>query len=746
MVLILRNINITVAQNVFQHILIRTKSTHIKTTKVKGNSVTKAKLQEFKRVKAIISNENKLRNQSIDEKNECKLSSNKHVNKKQNDNLSKLTSQLFKNFETKRKYAPIKIKPAYLDTHSIKINSKSIEHSLIDVQELNIPETSKPPKLKHDLSRVLFEPMSLHPLKDLRTGIYNYNPSFEDISLDSMEMEIVRGMRQRKNENNNSPFFLKPHKDERLTKVAKKFDKQYISSTSSMTSVLSHLHFLLSNFRPLNIIDSPISTGNLLEQKNTYTKGAQLPAIFILRRKKDGKVSIDSDSSLDREIILSTLGHYLEKFLTRKHRKGTEHYHYSKVDDFIIRSQLDAYDSRLPGSGIFDLKTRAVVAVRNDLSFVEKNNNRTGYEINKLYGEFESLEREFFDLMRSTLLKYSFQARMGFMDGIFLAYHNISKIFGFQYIPLEEIDYIIHSNVGENFAASLLQRENCYKKLFGIENYIIKYQRNSKEIAKKLADAEFKISIKLFAEILNQIQSQYTKKEFKWNNLRVIVDTEKQKKNGLIHPVLNIIVCPLSDQFEDIPLSFKNDVLFSEEQLERLKLETLKVEPWQASQMIGLQVTVSHLQKHHPDTIGLIRQCSTLPSVHIDNKPFINRLNKATYPFSNHFETPEFFHPLDIEMWQVNANIKSIKNNDILAYYNKYLNKKLDILQLENQINVLSGTAKKSIGKKFNNCQDTKSTGKFTIKREGKSSSFQKILRAYSLRNDLKNSFRKNIF
>ncbi|KAH9179300.1 mitochondrial protein Pet127-domain-containing protein [Lactarius sanguifluus] len=37
-------------------------------------------------------------------------------------------------------------------------------------------------------------------------------------------------------------------------------------------------------------------------------------------------------------------------------------------------------------------------------------------------------------------LKYNFQARIGNMDGVFVAYHNTKKIFGFQYIPLSEMD------------------------------------------------------------------------------------------------------------------------------------------------------------------------------------------------------------------------------------------------------------------------------------------------------------------
>lgn len=34
----------------------------------------------------------------------------------------------------------------------------------------------------------------------------------------------------------------------------------------------------------------------------------------------------------------------------------------------------------------------------------------------------------------------SFQARIGNMDGVIVAYHNTARMFGFQYIPLEEMD------------------------------------------------------------------------------------------------------------------------------------------------------------------------------------------------------------------------------------------------------------------------------------------------------------------
>jgi hypothetical protein len=37
-------------------------------------------------------------------------------------------------------------------------------------------------------------------------------------------------------------------------------------------------------------------------------------------------------------------------------------------------------------------------------------------------------------------LFHSFQARIGNMDGIFIAYHNTARLFGFQYVPLDEME------------------------------------------------------------------------------------------------------------------------------------------------------------------------------------------------------------------------------------------------------------------------------------------------------------------
>lgn len=74
-----------------------------------------------------------------------------------------------------------------------------------------------------------------------------------------------------------------------------------------------------------------------------------------------------------------------------------------KSDKFVLRSQLDCFDRRLPGTGVFDIKTRAVMTIRHDLLNFEEN---SGYQIRTLQGLAESFEKEYYDLIRSAFLKY----------------------------------------------------------------------------------------------------------------------------------------------------------------------------------------------------------------------------------------------------------------------------------------------------------------------------------------------------
>ncbi|RKP23627.1 mitochondrial protein Pet127, partial [Syncephalis pseudoplumigaleata] len=142
-------------------------------------------------------------------------------------------------------------------------------------------------------------------------------------------------------------------------------------------------------------------------------------------------------------LMLWMQGHSLERFLTKTpeefakysltHGTGSTEavepmsYNYAQMEDFILRSQLDCYDESLPRK-TFDLKTRAALAIRMDH---ENYMEYEGYRIKQLNGMYESFEREYYDMIRAPMLKYNFQVRIGNMDGIFVAYHNTFRMYGF---------------------------------------------------------------------------------------------------------------------------------------------------------------------------------------------------------------------------------------------------------------------------------------------------------------------------
>lgn len=286
--------------------------------------------------------------------------------------------------------------------------------------------------------------------------------------------------------------YITSSKDETLIQLARETNKKYVGSSSSMTAVLSHFHYLLSQWRPLR--QDTISRG-FGENMTNFTKLLRGPSAMFLHYK-DGVYAIDADKEFDSANILMNLGKSMEKQLTlpkeefERYRRSSpnkitveeenaqpEAYHYSTLGDFVMRSQLDAYDPRLPGSGMFDLKTRAVVSIRMSVKEYE---HGLGYEIRNRFGDFESFEREYYDMIRAAFLKYSLQVRIGRMDGIFVAFHNIERIFGFQYVPLSEMDYALHGQTDP-----------------------------------ELGDQEFHYSIKLWNEILDRATAKYPKQSLR---------------------------------------------------------------------------------------------------------------------------------------------------------------------------------------------------------------------------------------
>lgn len=386
-----------------------------------------------------------------------------------------------------------------------KKDTEPVEFEVIIPKALELKpidqETPEIPKLSYGLDRVLFNG-GVYRMQDTRTNVYNFDPYLASIMpVDEFDYDALKE-------------YVTSSKDTKLYDLAKQHGKKYSGSTSSMTAVLSHLHFLVSGWRSPNF--DHLSRGWTPESNNFTILTRGPVATFI--KHKDGVYSIDSDKEYDNENILSMLGKSMEKLLTlpkeefekykktkshqltEEEKKADEAYHYTTFGDFMMRSQLDAHDPRLPGTGVFDLKTRAVVTIRMDVQGHEKG---VGYEIRKQFGQWESFEREYYDLIRSAFLKYSLQVRMGRMDGIFVAYHNTQRIFGFQYIPLSEMDHALHGQSDTT-----------------------------------LGDQEFKASL----SILNDLMDRATKK-FPGRSLRLHVETRPTTD-----PITYFFVQPVTDE------------------------------------------------------------------------------------------------------------------------------------------------------------------------------------------------------
>ena len=406
-----------------------------------------------------------------------------------------------------------------------RLNVRRVDPNLIRMVPVH-KEQPPVPGLSYGLDRVLFNPGVYH-MQDPRSRVWNFDPY------------LARIMPIQEFDFNALKQYITSSKDTTLIDIAREAGKKYTGSTSSMTSTLAHFHYLLSSWRP---ITTTMMSQSFRTDSSNFTRIMRAPSAAFLHWK-DGVYAIDADKEFDTANILSMLGKSMEKLLTlpkedfEKYRKTKSHtlteeerdspesYHYTKLGDFMMRSQLDAYDPRIPGTGMFDLKTRAVISIRMDAKGFQKG---LGYEIRHRQGNWESFEREYFDMIRSAFLKYSLQVRMGRMDGIFVAFHNTQRIFGFQYIPLTEMDHALHGSRDTN-----------------------------------LGDKEFKLSLHL----LNKVLDRATKK---WpeQSLRLHIETRPTDP-----PIMYIFAKPVTpDEIEAIQGANKKII-------EKFEREMMGLEP-----------------------------------------------------------------------------------------------------------------------------------------------------------------------
>jgi hypothetical protein len=394
--------------------------------------------------------------------------------------------------------------------------TKTFNGKVVDAQQLSyepVPVDDQPPvpHLAHNLDRVLFDP-GVHFLKDPRTEVYNFTPFLEKImSIRDFDFDYIAK-------------YVPSGKDSKLATLAQEKGKRFVGSSSSLTGVLTQFHHVLSHFRPPLTVDV---SKHFPGSTTSFTTAQTRPVSLFLRyNSRTNTYAVDADKAENRDIILSILGNCLETMLTtperqfRNYHKSRSHlldpslknssqqstYHYTSCGEFLMRSQLDCFDERLPGTGVFDLKTRAVCAVRHDLDYVQVNDG-SNYQIRSLEGTWESFSREWYELIRSTMLKYSLQARIGRMDGIFIAYHNVRQMFGFQYVPLSDMDRIFHT-VRSKKNPDAMSVENA---ISGKPPAAPKPVPESLQgqVASHIADSEFRLSMELFEHTLNELISHH---------------------------------------------------------------------------------------------------------------------------------------------------------------------------------------------------------------------------------------------
>jgi hypothetical protein len=321
-------------------------------------------------------------------------------------------------------------------------------------------------------------------LKDPRTGLYNFDPYLRKIvQPQDFNFDML-------------PAYRRPSQDSRLIELARVHRKRFIGASSSLVGMLSQLYLLISNMKPIN---TATLSHTYVKQLRTFTRLSRGPfSVMILPKDNGSMYIVDPDHRDDPRLddqderILMDLGKSMEVMLTLPEQKflkmlksvseesnlsndgqsmiPDDVFHYSTIEDFFVRSQLDCHHPSLPNK-TFDLKTRATLAIRYDIT---RYRERLHYSLDRRFGLWQSFERELYDMIRAAMLKYNFQVRLGHMDGIFVTYHNTAEIFGFEYVPREDMDLLLFGGVNYGNEAYRL----CFKLLSHLFNRIVDHFPN----------------------------------------------------------------------------------------------------------------------------------------------------------------------------------------------------------------------------------------------------------------------------
>ena len=152
----------------------------------------------------------------------------------------------------------------------------------LDAYEDKVVESNfvRPPTLAHNLDRIV------------RTeGIYKAQ-EFSALNNDTF---LERILPYDKTVLEKFPPYTPPSQDELLKKKAIEEGCKYYSGSSSVTEIMQHLYYAVTNFRS----PDTVGLGRNYDHKNmNYMSVYRKPVIFCLRKTGDNLYAIDSDKSL----------------------------------------------------------------------------------------------------------------------------------------------------------------------------------------------------------------------------------------------------------------------------------------------------------------------------------------------------------------------------------------------------------------------------------------------------------------
>ena len=212
------------------------------------------------------------------------------------------------------------------------------------------------------------------------------------------------------NETAISPYY-RPGVDPKLRKLAIEHKSRFIMSTSSISPILSHIFFAMSNFKSPHFanLSEPFDHEPLkfmVSQRKPNT-------VFLnMLDKEQGLYSVDGDAGFQEEenIVLLKMGKYMESMCCFDHEFFKDHFildletnqprkpltqtpeqlwqgdyfRYAKVGRSLMRSQIDCGGVTPEGKKVvFEIKTRATCVLRYDVgSYI----NHLDYHITRFKG------------------------------------------------------------------------------------------------------------------------------------------------------------------------------------------------------------------------------------------------------------------------------------------------------------------------------------------------------------------------